>query len=205
MIFSESTCDILFASGSLPPRWGSSFCYGAAHPICGGRLSVYSLDALHTPLPIDRVLGQEALSALHEGATRYLSQNPDEREALAESANPTDWAICRRNGRWILQGLLGYSAELYRGTYAIFDIPFKAPEALVEYDMLKPSWTVIKREIPEAVDAFSSSRGNLLVVQIPDRLLFYGHPSKDSVGRPVGQMEIPPGAQAVVIQWAVGS
>lgn len=197
--------DIHFVSGKYVAvkEWGGGYWYGAAHPIEAHGLCFFSMDDLKTPLPIDQVLGKNALDAFHAAAEQYLAKHPS--DALAESAEPSNWSIVRKNGHWSLQGLIGYSAEVFRGTYAFFDVPFQLPAAVVEHDVLKPSWAVIRRENPKVVDAFASPRGGLLVILTKDRLLFYSRPTDNSLGRLAGQTEIPAGSQAVLAQWSVGS
>lgn len=203
--YNQQTCDVLFVSGQYiaVKEWQAAFGYGAAHPNEYNSLSVYSLDDLKHRLPIDKVLGSSGLGALNGAAKAYLSKSNN--EGLADSAESSDWAVERGSGQWELRGLIGYSYEVFKGTHAIFGLPVIPPSTLVEYDRLVPAWPVIQRSVPKAVDAFTSPRGRLLVVQVPGKLLFFSRPTEKDIGQPAGQLEIPAGARAVMAQWAVGS
>lgn len=203
--YRDSTSEILFVSGKYVAvkEWNAMYGHGAMHPIAMNGLRVYSLDDLSAPLSINKVLGAEVLPAFNRGAATYYAAS--RREGLANEANVLNWAVERGSGEWVLKGLLGYTFEVYKEVYGIFDVPFRAPSSLVEYDALQPPWRVIKTKLPHALDAFSSPRGNLLVVLVPGKLLFYSRPSEDSLGALSGQREIAQSSRAVVTQWAVGS
>jgi hypothetical protein len=199
------TC-ILFVGNNYIGVSGETGGYtkGAAHPWAGHFLNILSTDNVKKEVEIQEVLGAGASLALKKSAADYRHSHPEEKDKLYEEAQNSSWSVIRRNGSWIVRGFLDYSFEVYRGHYAHFDVPVKIPKEIVSYDELVVPWSVIKRNIPEAIDACSSPAGDILAVITPNKLLVYKRDGRVDYKKPSYSLPLW-NESPVMIQWAADS
>jgi len=151
------------------------YCQGAAHPWHVNYLKTVSLDDPNSDgVEISRVLPGEARTALLNGAKNYIARARDER--LNPDPDETNWGVIRRRGQWILRGQLDYSAEVFRGIFAHFDIDLKPTDRLVGFDQLSIPWERIKEIAPAARDAITSPDRKFAIVLTKDKLLIHSMP-----------------------------
>lgn len=123
--------------------------------------------------------------------------------------------IGRGRGRW--QYVRYYAMTNYagRGMEEHCELQTRLPRSITGWDSLTVPWEVVKKRIPKALDAYSSPRGDLLVVVTPRELVVH-RTSGVTIGRMLGRAtwEAVMGAQtmdvddprvAVMAQWATGS
>jgi len=186
----------------------SGYCKGAAHPWCSFWLEVSSLDSLGMKakcVPISAVMDTAGTQAMQRGAKSYYAGlDDDKKESLEEAPNECGWGLIRRKGSWVLRGRLVYSYEVFRGQYGDYDIPMDPPASLVSHDNLYPSWDVIKKAVPDAIDGFSSPLKDLLVVLTRTKMLVFINNEEELV-KPVLEIELNKRESAVMIQWATGN
>jgi hypothetical protein len=196
---------------------------GAAHPFAGASLDVFSLDRLlpHAispsagyvfskegknlySVPIAAIYGDAGSKALHDGVQAYRKTlTAQKREALAGDGEDTDWTLIRRQGHWVTRGRLGYSAEVFRGTFADFDVAASPPETLTGPDRLSLPWTTIKKQVPEATDAMTAPDGQLLIVLTRTQIMAFPLHGA-SIGTQTLAVSLHSRESPVMIQWAVG-
>lgn len=199
---------LLFVGDNYISAEGHSWGYtrGAAHPFEYHWLGVYSLDNLKKKLSIDQVFGRDSNDVLVESSKKYIKDHPDEKERLYEEGRTDSWGLIRSGGHWITRGFIDYSFEVFRGAYAIYDIPLTPPGLLVSYDRLSPSWKRITKYLPNATDAFSSPEGDILGVIAGKTLFLYLHRPGEKVDfrEPTREIDLAENEFAVMIQWATG-
>ena len=167
---------IFVGSDFLSYEGGSDgYCQGAAHPWHVNYLKTVSLDDPNSDgVEISRVLPGEARTALLNGAKNYIARARDER--LNPDPDETNWGVIRRRGQWILRGQLDYSAEVFRGIFAHFDIDFKPTDRLVGFDQLSIPWERIREIAPATRDAITSPDNKFVIVLTKDNMLIYSLP-----------------------------
>jgi hypothetical protein len=109
------------------------------------------------------------------------------------------WYPSRFGGRWmpVLVEQLGMGeCQLH----PIVDIALNA--RLTGHDVLRPSWTVLSKQIKGLTDAFSSPSGDMVIVRATDSLFVYLG-GREKLGRRVGAVPVS-GREIVMIQWATG-
>lgn len=170
-------------------------------------LEVVPLDTIYTrsevPMVASRVLGEKGIEGLDSGAKSYLRTiSQQQKGLLKDTPLPTSFGIFRKNGKWLLRGRLNYSIPSVKNEYADFNIPMVAPENLVNYDSLFPSWEVIKQKVPSAVDGYTSPNKDIVVVLTNSKLLVYA--IKDNIlgNSPLKELELKNSEVAVMSQWA---
>jgi len=170
-------------------------------------LEVVPLDTIYTgsevPIVASRVLGEKGIEALDSGAKSYLrTVSQEQKNSLKDTPSPTSFGILRKNGKWLLRGRLNYNIPSLKNEYVDFNVPMVAPENLVNYDSLFPSWEVIKQKVPSAVDGYTSPNKDIVVVLTNSKLLVYA--IKDNIlgNTPLKELELKNSEVAVMSQWA---
>jgi len=170
-------------------------------------LEVVPLDTIYTgsevPIIASRVLGEKGIEGLNSGAKSYIRTIPEkDRNLLKETPIYTNFGVFRGNGKWLLRGRLNFLSPSVKNEYADFNIPLQAPENLVNYDSLFPSWEVIKQKVPSAVDGYTSPNKDIVVVLTKSKLLVY--PIKDNIlgNSPINEVQLKNSEVSVMAQWA---
>lgn len=171
-------------------------------------LEVVPLDTIYTgtqiPIVASKVLGEKGVEGLNSGAKSYLRTISEEaKKLLKDKPSPTNFGVFRENGKWLLRGRLNSSSTSEKNEYADFNIPMEAPENLVSYDSLFPSWEVIKQKVPGAVDGYTSPNKDISVVLTNSKLLVYA--IKDNIlgSSPLVEVELNNSEVSVMAQWAL--
>jgi hypothetical protein len=102
----------------------------------------------------------------------------------------------------LLRGRLDYSSPSVKNEYADFNVPIEAPENLVNYDSLFPSWEVIKQKVPSALDAYTSPNKDIVVVITNSKLLVYAIKNNILGGEPLRELQLKNSEVSVMAQWA---
>jgi hypothetical protein len=190
---------LIFVGSDFLSYEGSSdgYCQGAAHPWHVNYLKTVSLDDPHSDgVEISRVLSGEAHAALMNGARKHISRARDER--LNPDPDERNWCVIRRRGKWILRGQLDYSAEVFRGIFAHFDIDLKPADHLVGFNELAVPWEKIKEMVPAARDAITSPDKKFAIALTKDKLLVYSIPEL----RRIKEIKLFPNEFIIMAQWA---
>lgn len=190
---------LIFVGTDFLSYEGSSdgYCQGAAHPWHVNYLKTVSLDDPNSEaIAISDVLSDDARLAMVAGAQKYMTRVNDER--LNPDPDETNWGLVRRRGGWVLRGQLDYSAEVYRGIFAHFDIEFKLTDRLVRYNKLLVSWEKIKNMVPSARDALTSPDKKMTIILTKDKLLIYRSPNF----KKIGEMNLYPNEFIIMAHWA---
>jgi hypothetical protein len=153
---------------------------------------------------ISDVLGSEGNQAFNKALDAMGEVKSDDMECGKMNANPTDWAIRREKGRWLLKGSGsrgGRDCDGYFGTE--FDIKMKLPKNIVGYDELPVGWIKIKKAFPDARDAFESPNQDFAIVVV-GRELVVCHLANGEIGTVVSRHPLHEKEYAVMAQWALG-
>ncbi len=181
---------------------------GNTQSIAAHSLEVVPLDTIYTgsqiPIAALKVLGEKAIEALNSGAKSYLRAIPEEHKELLEYApSPTNFGVLRDHGKWLLRGRLNYLNASAKHEYADFNVPMVAPENLVSYDSLFPSFEVIKQKVPSAVDAYTSPNKDIAVILTNSKLLVYAMRNNILEEFPLSEVELKSSEVSVMAQWAL--
>lgn len=117
-------------------------------------LQMLSLEQL-APIEISTLLNAKDRTTLKNAAKEFQDKNTG-----IEEWGELSGGVVRYQGRWIIKGHYPINE---RG-YTQFEIPIATPKSLVFHDGLYPDWQTIKKQVPDAIDAFSSQAKDLLVV-----------------------------------------
>jgi hypothetical protein len=192
---------------------GGGYGEGAAHPWAGNTLEAYRIDTIAKPagtagssltLAIDDALPEAAKTFTSAGEAFHATLPSDRAERVNQSPSETEWALVRRQGRWVLRGRLNYAYEAVRGSFEDFSVPYTLPKAMVGPDTLRVPWNTVKARIPAALDAFSSPNGEVLGVLTKTTLTLYTV-RNGSLGPTVFSRTLRAGEAAVMIHWALGN
>lgn len=170
-------------------------------------------------LPIDNLNSRESLkinqlidkninssdsvsAAFKEGAGTYLN-SLNNSNLFSKEPKLDNWGVFRRNGHWVLKGRLVSLKTLPTNISPDFFIPFPAPNSLVGYDNLYPNWSSIKESIPDAIDAFSSPKKNLLLSLSNSILSIYEVKNNAIVISPLAQIRLKENETVIMSQWAL--
>lgn len=171
-------------------------------------LEVVPIDTIYTgseiPILASKVLGEKGMEGLNSGAKSYLRTISEEnKKVLEHTPSPTNFGLFRKNGKWLLRGRLNYLSISEKHEYADFNIPIAAPENLVNYDSLFPSWEVIKQKVPSAVDGYTSPNKDIAVVLTNSKLLVYAIKNNVLGKSPLKEIELKNSEVSVMAQWAL--
>lgn len=188
-------------------QYSAGYCEGAAHPWIFNTLAVVPIDSTtHMGLDITDILGETGHNALYAAAESYLESIPDadRRELFAEEPDLANWALTRREGRWVVVGRLDAISEVAQGTYADFEVPLPPPQSLAGRNQLAVPWAKVKSTVPDAVDAFSAPAQDFVVIVQRSRLT--AHPVANGEIEPaVLTLRLRPETRPVMARWAVGA
>ena len=188
-------------------QYSAGYCEGAAHPWLFNTLAVVPIDSTtHIGLYISDVLGDAGEVAFSAAAAQFRSRlrTEEQRSRYVEEPDPANWALTRKEGRWVLVGRLDGAGEVVQGTFADFELPMAPPATLVGASRLVPGWNRIRAFAPDAVDAFSSPNDDLLVLVHRTRLT--AHPvTNGEIGPAAFTLRLRNGTRPVMARWAAGA
>ena len=153
---------------------------------------------------ISDVLGFEGIRAFNKALEAMGEAKDESIECGKMNAGPTDWAVRREKGRWLLKGSGsrgGHVCDGYFGTE--FDIKIRLPKSVVGYDELAIGWGRIQETFADAKDAFESPDGNFLAVLRAGDLAVY-RLANGKIGDVVSQRALHENEYAVMAQWSLG-
>lgn len=156
---------------------------------------VVPIDKLYgNKVEFSKAFGKDAGDSLKRSSQLYL-RRLNNNEGINEGDLETNWAVIRRNGRWVLRG---------RIPQGDFDIAFDTPKILTTYDDLYPSFNEIKQKVPEVVDAYTSPNKDFLVIFTKTNLKVFSINGND-IGEIKIDLKLNPNEQPVMSQWATGN
>lgn len=181
---------------------------GAIGEMKSKELEVVPLDTIYAesevPIVASKILGEKGMEALNTGASSYLRTiSESDRSSLNNTPTPTNFGVFRGNGKWLLRGRLSYLNLSEKINYVDFNVPITAPENLINYDSLFPSWEVIKQKVPSAIDGYTSPNRDIAVVLTSSKLLVYAIRDNVLTNTPISEFELKNSEVAVMAQWAL--
>lgn len=165
----------------------------------GSDYNMKELDNLSgEPLKITDLAGATGLKILSETTSKEaagLGIDPKEIDVQEEVENI---GIVRENGKWVFATYLHYEKE---GSVKTKKVNLNiVPNNDIDMDSEKNfSWAKIKNMVPDAIDAVSSPKEDLIVIQSPDELLIYSH--EDTV-YPIASIPLYGSSSIVMEEWA---
>ncbi len=179
----------------------AGYCDGTASPWNFTTLAVLPLDSLQTDgVDIGAALGVPGTAALARGAEAFLERLPAaRRDRLIPDADPANWTLARRQGRWVVMGRLEPIELVDGGPGADFEIPLAAPPILTGLQGVV-NWASVRAAVRDAQDAFASPGGTLVAIQRPNLVTI--HPVvKGRIGQAVVGHPLPDGVAIVSAHW----
>lgn len=162
-------------------------------------LEVYALDNMEDekPIKLSDIIGPDGKEIFEEGAENILS---------LESAvlNESNMGLDRKNGYWVFKGRVNYKQneeELYKD----FNIKAIPPEEMVSFDEIAIPWNMLKSQIPQAIDVYSSPNEDFIIVVTHSNLLIYPIANGEVKStEPLRRIPLPNNASIIMSEWAVG-
>lgn len=172
----------------------SEMCRGFIGGSADSALQILSLDQLEL-IEMNQLLDNQDRNVLNRAAKDY-----QEKHSGSEDWGDVSSGIVRHQGQWIIKGHFPTGKELYTH----FEVPVPAPESLVSNNELYPDWETIKKQVPEAIDAFSSPNKELLVVLTESSLLGFSITDGKINQPPKLHVLLKYPTTAVMTRWAEG-
>lgn len=113
------------------------------------------------------------------------------------------WGITRSNGRFIPQVCRIRQLRSQGIDYATGDIPISLPKSITAYDELAPSWNEIQKTIPDASDAISSPKKDIVAVIVNHKLVLYSC-MNGKIRNNLLDVALKENESIVMVQWASG-
>jgi len=168
----------------------SETCRGVGEGTHENALQVLNLENLE-PLDKAKILGN--LANLEKTAKSYQDKYK------GRPWGPLSSGIIRGQGQWLVKGHLPTQGE-----YINFEVNTPIPENIAKPVQLVPNWETIKKQVPEAIDAFTSPRQTLLVVLTKSNLLTFTVAQGKMSPQPTLQLTFEHPLAVVMAQWAEG-
>ncbi|RUS48218.1 hypothetical protein [Cohnella sp. AR92] len=116
--------------------------------------------------------------------------------------NDQQWSVARKNGSWI--------GTVYRSATGLNPVDVTTEEELAEplssriarNNSLAVDWDSIKSAEPAALDAFTSSNGEVLAIVLDREIKVYPYGRKNAASNAV-KIELDPGESVIMVQWSV--
>lgn len=213
--FENKNIDLIYAGNNyVSQKVESSGYLGGAHGYATNSLGTMEISKTKDRsdyIAISTLLGKEAKAELFKQGKAYYEKHQNE-GIDSEVRSEKDWGLFRQNGKWVVKGFLGFNSQADRGAYAIFNTGLIPPLELVGHDVLMPKWEVIKSFLPEAKDAFSSPKGDVLVVLTPHKIRVYTDFQEDYIGEATYIIDLEDiftseeknEIDVIMVQWAIG-
>jgi hypothetical protein len=190
---------------ALSRQWASS-CHGRSNNSYQVRVlrdTVSAAKPYGAPVPPSGALEQFDEAKLRQAAIGHFQLSGATLAPEDDDIDPLSWTIQRGFGRWQARG-----AYITRGNISSrldFDLPADFLPDLARNPPLRPGWDVILASVPDALDAFTSPTGGLVVVLTRDRVLAYV-PIDGRLGRPALRWATsnPNRSSAAMVEWATG-
>ncbi len=179
------------------------YCKGAAHPWAYDSLYVLRLNDLRSDaVPIDEVFGNSGFKKMRNSIKKLRADlSEDEKSALEEEPQNTNWGLIRRRGKWVLRGRIGYSAEFARGFFKDFDIGLDPVSIAPENQKHYLKWNTVKSNVPSAVDVFLSPEKDMLIVISRSKIFVYQFDDGRIPSKPSATINISNGTAVVMAKW----
>jgi hypothetical protein len=127
-------------------------------------------------------------------------------EAGGPGKQVDNWAIVRKSGHWVPQISETLNSNQGRTEgYTLKNTPLTLPEAVVSYDRLCCTWHDIKKVQPDAIDALSSPRQELMAIITPVNIYFYETNGGHIGSTPLLTVELNENETLIMAQWATGN
>lgn len=162
-------------------------------------LEVYALDNIEDekPIKLSDIIGPEGKQIFEEGAENILSLE-------SATLNESNLALDRKNGYWVFKGRVNYKQneeELYKD----FNIKAIPPVEMVSFDEMAIPWNMLKSQIPQAIDVYSSPNEEFIIVVTHSNLLIYPTSNGEIIStEPLKRIPLPNNASIIMSEWAIG-
>lgn len=141
-----------------------------------------------------------AASVLEKTKQACAQSDADFGPSFYEGAEES-FAIRRAGRRWQYAWMFGYSGGAARGYHTECDLSILPPPSIVGPDTFLPAWNIIKDVYPDAGDAFTSPRHDLILIFCGQKLVVA--PVRNGrVGKSLLRLEV--SGKPVMVQWATG-
>jgi len=180
--------------------YSDSYSTGGVHP-SSYQYSMVVRISDYKEMRIDELFGENIRTAFQQSAAKCYSEATNS-VATGILADDKNFIILHEKGQWNIIGhLYHYDPEIYRGAFTDFTVPIESPNSLLGYNELYPVWGIIKKNVPDAIDAVSSPVNDLLIVITKNKFLFFKGFDETSIGKAEKQIDFNINPSIVMIQW----
>ncbi len=156
-------------------------------------------------ISLTQILGSDAKLQFDKITEKFAPKSSDETDAETEpcatwgyQSSETDWYISHAQGRWKSTIFVNGGCD---GSISA-DLAIQLTSKLVGHDPIPLAWDSVKTAFPGAQHAFSSPKGDWLVVLTRDEI-YLAPVSGATIGKPASSSAIPYGIP-VMAQWSLG-
>ncbi len=162
-------------------------------------LQVYAIDNLseEKPIKLSDLIGENGTVLFNDGARNVTNLEKD------VALNEENFGLVRRNGYWTLKGRVNYK-ENGEEFYSDFSIKALPPKDMVSYDNLAIPYEIIKLNVPNVVDVFSSPNNDFIVTVTQDKLVIYLIDEDDINRIPIASIPLEKEFTIIMSEWATG-
>lgn len=189
---------VLFVGDNVIGISGGEYgdCEDTAHPTSYGYLVTQrpaQLGHEARRVSVETVLGKKAWEILEKAGQKTIDEN--EYGDCNTPPSPTEWAIDRHEGKWVLKGWLGYESEACRSQQMEFIVPFDVPQKISGAQDLPGGWQKFKKANPDALDAIASPSGRIVLAIHNKEMLLQVD------GTEVARRKVPGKSSMVMTRW----
>lgn len=165
---------------------------------------LYSLQNLEkdSSLSITDIAGEDGLRSFIEDSARAITNNNIESSAI-DLVDINNLGLTRTKGVWKFKSnLIVNEKDNILVTDYMIDI---VPKAAITNENMSISWDHIQNKFPDVIDAYTSTNGNLLIVQRPQEMLICSLDEGIIVDEPLFAISIGSSDKVIMDEWVSGS
>lgn len=170
------------------------------------KYKIVPVDNIHAEnaVSIDVLAGTGGYDALKNSSEIALSNvdNIDEVSRSKDMLDPTNIAVLRKNGRWVLEG----RTKIFNDKLADleFDINMINTEKFIFYDNLYVRWNIIKSQNPLIKDVYTSPNQKVAIIILDDYILVYEIENLQLKGEPIKTIKKDKSESVIMAEWTTG-
>lgn len=169
--------------------------------------NIYNIDQLEKGIPLNvvEIAGEKGLQIYNETISKEKNGISEKVQFYeGEQEDKTNIGISKKNGIWEFLGSLRFQ-ENGKIVYSDFVLNLKPVIDIFSNNKLIVPWINIKNKIQTAIDAFTSPRKNLILIQSEKELLVYELENNIMKNYPVLSVPIDEKDKIIMAEWSFDS
>lgn len=169
--------------------------------------NIYNIDQLEKGIPLNvvEIAGEKGLQIYNETISKEKNGISEKVQFYeGEQEDKTNIGISKKNGIWEFLGSLRFQ-ENGKIVYSDFVLNLKPVIDIFSNNKLIVPWINIKNKVQTAIDAFTSPRKNLILIQSEKELLVYELENNIMKNYPVLSVPIDEKDKIIMAEWSFDS